>query len=267
MSLPPAEEGLPRPLISIIIPCYNEEARLPATLKSFDDYLLDNQGVLPVDQVELLIVDNDSRDGTAALAADFARSHSYARVVSETRRGKGAAVRAGMFAGHGRWLMFCDADLAMPFTELAKFLPPMRSGYDVAIASREVPGAVRYNEPAARHAQGRLASWLTKLVLGLPFEDTQCGYKSFERNAAQEIFARQTIDGFGFDFEILYIARKLGYRVDEVPIQWYHQPGSTVRPGVDTLKALGELWRVRGNARRGLYGRQEGGVQNAKCHH
>ena len=255
MSLPPTDEkGVRRPLISIIIPCYNEAARLPATLKSFDDFLAGNPTVLPLDQVELLIVDNNSNDGTRALAAEFARAHGYARVITEARKGKGAAVRAGVLAGRGRWLMFCDADSAMPFSELPKFLPPVRTNYDVAIGSREAQGSVRYNEPASRHLQGRLASWLTKMVLGLPFEDTQCGYKSFERNAAQKIFALQTIDGFGFDFEILYIARQLGYAVQEVPINWYHQPGSTVRPVIDTIKVLNELWKVRGNARRRLYG-------------
>lgn len=254
MSLPLAEDDAQRPLISIIIPCYNEEARLPATLESFDDYLRGNPGILPIEQVELLVVDNNSRDATARVAREFATTHAYAQVITETRQGKGAAVHTGMLAGRGHYLMFCDADQAMPFTELPKFLPPIRSDYSVAIASREAPGSKRFNEPTSRHAQGRVASWLTKLVLNLPFEDTQCGYKSFERTAAKKIFALRTIDGFGFDFEILYIARQLGYKVDEVPIYWFHQPGSTVRPGIDTFKVLSELWRVRNQAQRGKYG-------------
>ncbi len=242
------------PFITLIIPAYNEASRLPNTLNSLDAFLATKPGVIDASAVEVLVVDNNSRDNTFDIACQFASTHSYVRALREPRQGKGAAVQTGMLAGRGDILMFCDADLAMPFDELPKFLPPQRQGYQIAMASREVPGSVRHNEPASRHLQGRIGTFLTRLVLGLNFEDTQCGYKAFRRDVAHDLFKTQTLRGWGFDFELLYIARKRGYSVVEVPIHWYYQTESKVRPGIDTLKTLRELLRVRVNGMRGLYG-------------
>ena len=241
-------------LISIIIPAYNEEQRLPNTLAALDAFIDANPNhVIPANGLELIIVDNDSTDRTAQIAKEYCSTRPWAKVVTQTRRGKGAAVQAGMFAGSGKLLFICDADLAMPFSELPKFLPPKLDGYDIAIGSREGEGAKRYNEPAARHLQGRIATLLTKLVLGLPHEDTQCGYKCFQREVARDIFRSQTIDKWGFDFEILFIAKRRGYQVVDVPIHWYYRDNSRVKFGVDALKTLRELLVVRRNALKGAY--------------
>jgi glycosyltransferase involved in cell wall biosynthesis len=242
------------PLISIIIPAYNEEQRLPSTLAALDEFVsLNPNHVLPDNGLELIIVDNASTDKTNEIAQHYAKTRTWARVIVETRRGKGAAVKTGMFAGTGKLLFICDADLAMPFQELPKFLPPKLTNYDIAIGSREGEGAKRYNEPSARHLQGRVATFLTKMVLGLPHEDTQCGYKCFKREVAHDIFRAQTIDKWGFDFEILYIAKRRGYKVVDVPIHWYYRDNSRVKFGIDAIKTLRELLHVRQNGLRGAY--------------
>lgn len=251
MSLTETAEAV---LISIIIPAYNEEQRLPSTLAALDAFIDANPNqVLPPNGVELIIVNNASTDRTAQIAQDYASTRPWAKLITQTRRGKGAAVQAGMFAGKGQLLFICDADLAMPFSELPKFLPPKLSGYDIAIGSREGEGAKRFDEPAMRHLQGRVATLLTKLVLGLPHEDTQCGYKCFRREVAQDIFRSQTIDKWGFDFEILYIAKRRGYKVVDVPIHWYYRDNSRVKFGIDAIKTLRELLVVRRNALNGAY--------------
>lgn len=241
----------PQPLVSIIIPAYNEERRLPATLAALAAFVDDPaNGHLTI---EAVVVDNASTDRTHEIASAFGAGHPYLRVIRETRRGKGAAVKAGMFEGRGQHLFICDADLSMPMSELPKFFPPNAGAYDVAIGSREAAGAVRYNEPWHRHLQGRIGTLLIKLLAGLNFEDTQCGYKSFRRDVALDVFRSQTLNGWGFDFELLYIAKHRGYRIIEIPIHWHYRAEGHVTPGVDALKTLRELWHVRQNARAGRY--------------
>jgi dolichyl-phosphate beta-glucosyltransferase len=240
-----------RPLVSIIIPAWNEETRLPITLQALAEFVATPEGqrIAP----EVIVVDNASTDKTNEIASGFATDHPYLHVLREERRGKGAAVQAGMLAGHGQYLFICDADLAMPMTELPKFLPPQLDNYGVAIGSREVAGARRFGEPFYRHAMGRVFSWITQLLALKGFQDTQCGYKCFEYNAAQDVFRTQTMSGWAFDVEILYIARRHGYRILEVPIQWYYRANSRVSPITDSLKMLREVWRVRQNGQAGLY--------------
>ena len=242
------------PLLSLIIPAYNEAERLPVTLPAVIAFL-DAQPY----GVELILVDNNSRDDTRRIAAEFAATRPYIRMLSEPTQGKGAAVRAGMLAATGDYLFMADADFSMPVEEIAKFLPPNLSAYDVAIGSREAPGAVRYNEPAYRHLMGRVFTFYVK-VLAIPgFEDTQCGFKCFRREVAQDILPYQTIDGWAFDVELLFIALRRGYHVVEVPVNWYFGENSRVSPVRDSINMIREVLRIRLNGRAGRYDRAHTG--------
>ena len=230
------------PLLSLIIPAYNEAERLPKTLPPVIDFL-DAQPY----GVELIIVNNNSRDDTRAVALRFAATRPYIRVLDEMTQGKGAAVRSGMLAAEGEYLFMADADFSMPVEEIAKFLPPKLSQYDVAIGSREAPGAVRYNEPSYRHFMGRVFNFYVK-VLAIPgFEDTQCGFKCFRREVARDILPHQTIDGWAFDVELLFIALRRSYHVVEVPVDWYYGENSRISPVRDTINMIRAVLRIRYN--------------------
>jgi dolichyl-phosphate beta-glucosyltransferase len=206
----------------------------------------------------VVVVNNNSSDATPAIAEAFAAEHpDYARVLHEPRQGKGAAVKTGMLNGRGDYLFICDADLSMPIEEVNNFLPPTVDGYDVAIASREAPGARRIGEPEYRHLMGRVFNLIVRVFAVPGIQDTQCGFKVFRREVAHEVFPKQTIDGWGFDVEVLFIARKLGYRLIEVPITWYYKEQSRVKPIHDSINMFVEVLRVRMNGWRGLYGRGE----------
>ena len=198
-------------------------------------------------------MDNNSRDRTPDIVRAFAANHPYARLIREGRQGKGSAVRAGIFAGRGDYLFICDADLAMPIAEVNKFLPPQREDYDVAIASREGPGARRYGEPAYRHLMGRVFNLIVQIIALPGVNDTQCGFKCFRREAGRDVFRWQSMNGFGFDVEMLFIARRQGYRIIEVPINWYYDPGSTVVLWRDPFRMVREVLQVRLNGWRGKY--------------
>ncbi len=242
------------PLLSLIIPAYNEGERLPATLPPVIDFL-DAQPYA----AELIIVNNNSRDDTRAVALQFAASRPYIRVLDEMTQGKGAAVRTGMLAAEGEYLFMADADFSMPVAEITKFLPPKLSQYDVAIGSREAPGAVRYNEPSYRHLMGRVFNFYVK-VLAIPgFEDTQCGFKCFRREVARDILPHQTIDGWAFDVELLFIALRRGYHVVEVPVDWYYGENSRISPVRDTINMVREVLRIRYNGWAGRYDRARTG--------
>ena len=236
------------PLLTIVIPAYNEERRLPTTLPRVVAFA--EAQAYPV---EVLVVDNASTDRTSDVARQIAAGHPIVSLLYQPIRGKGAAVRKGMLEGQGEYLFICDADLAMPIEEASKFLPPTLSHYDVAIASREVPGAVRHNEPGYRHLMGRVFNSLVHLLAVPGIQDTQCGFKCFRRNAARDIFTTQIVDGWAFDVEILYIARRRGYRIVEVPIHWYYGEGSRVSPIRDSIKMVMEVLRIRRNGHAGLY--------------
>jgi len=237
-----------RPLLTLVIPAYNEQERLPASLSKIEAFIAEQDF-----GVEVIVVDNNSSDDTTQVASDFADRHSYARVLHQPVQGKGAAVKKGMLEGTGDYLFICDADLSMPIEEVVKFLPPQMNGYKVAIGSRELPDSVRIGEPEYRHIMGRVFNFIVR-VLAIPkIHDTQCGFKSFEHKAAKQVFERQTIDGFGFDVEVLFIAQKLGFAIEEVPITWYHIVGSKVSPVRDTIRMFSEVLRVRWNGWRGMY--------------
>ncbi len=147
----------------------------------------------------------------------------------------------------------CDADLSMPVDEVSKFLPPALSGFDLAIGSREVRGAVRYNEPAYRHLGGRLINLMIRLLILPHLQDTQCGFKCFRAEAAEFIFRRQVMDGWSFDVEVLYLAERFGYKIAEVPIDWYYRPESKVSAVRDALQMVSDIFQIRLNTRNGRY--------------
>lgn len=239
-----------RPFLSIVIPAYNEAGRLPASLEQLADYL----AAQPYTS-EVLVVDDGSTDNTAAVAEGFAAQFRSLRVLREPHRGKGGTVKAGMLAASGDHVLFADADFSMPVGDLAKFVPVLHAGYDVAIASREGPGARRFNEPGYRHLMGRVYNLIVRLFAIGGLQDTQCGFKCFRREVAQKVFRLQTMNGWGFDVEVLYIARKHGYRISEVPIDWYYGASSKVSPVRDTMRMFREVFEVRWNDLCGRYSR------------
>lgn len=204
---------------------------------------------------EVIVVENGSQDNTYSLALDLARRYSYLRVLQESRRGKGLAVRRGMIAATGEYRFMCDVDFSMPVSEINRFFPPVLQGADIAIASREAPGARRYQEPVSRHIIGRVFNGLIRLLALPEFHDTQCGFKCFTAQSATHLFAKQTISGWTFDVEILYLAKRLGYRIVEIPIPWTFNPESKVHIWRDSVQMALDLIRIRRNARLGLYDR------------
>jgi len=236
------------PLLSIIIPAHNEEHRLPGSLEKIAAFLGGQDY-----EAEVIVVENASQDDTAGVVEDFRSRYPFVSLIREERRGKGLAIKRGMLAGRGEYLFICDADLSMPIEEVSRFLPPQLEGYDVAIASREVEGARRYGEPGYRHLMGRVFNLLVRLLAVPGFQDTQCGFKCFRREVARDIFPYQTMDGWGFDVEVLFIAQKRGYRIVEVPINWYYSANSRVSPIKDTISMVRELLAVRLNDWRGMY--------------
>lgn len=236
------------PKLSIIIPAYNEEARLPDSLSQIGDFVTRQSYA-----TEVLVVNNNSSDRTPEIVAEFAARQPHLRLLHEPRQGKGAAVKTGMLAARGDYLFICDADLSMPVEEINKFLPPALDDYDVAIASREVPGAERFDEPHYRHVMGRVFNFIVR-VLAIPrIQDTQCGFKVFRNDVARRVFPLQMIDGWAFDVEVLFIARRHGFKLVEVPINWYYRESSRIHPIRDSVNMLVEVLRVRLNGWRGLY--------------
>jgi glycosyltransferase involved in cell wall biosynthesis len=234
--------------LSVIVPAYNEEHRLPYSLRQIVDYLGKQEY-----KSEVLVVDDGSEDGTARVIEGMMAELPTLSLLRTEHRGKGHAVKTGMLAGLGEYLFICDADLSMPIEELYKFLPPAIEGYDVAIASREVPGARRYDEPPYRHFMGRVFNWIVRLFAVRGFQDTQCGFKCFRRETARDVFTYQTMDGWGFDVEILFIAQKRGYKIVEVPIDWYYSANSRIHPIRDSIGMFTEVIKIRLNDWRGRY--------------
>lgn len=243
------------PFLSIVIPAYNEECRLPPSLEKIITFLRAQSY-----RSEVIVVENGSTDATADVVVRFVAEHlrgedPFAIHLMHSAPGKGAAVKVGMLAAQGEHLFICDADLAMPIDEIVRFLPPSlpRGAFDVAIASRETPGAIRYDEPAYRHIMGRVFNFLVRMLAVPAIQDTQCGFKMFTREAAQLVFPLQQLDGWSFDVEVLYIARLHHLRLVEIPIRWYYQTDSRVRPVQDTINMVRELLKIRHNGRRRLY--------------
>jgi len=239
---------LTAPFLSIIIPAHNEELRLPHTLGRVFAFL-EKQAYA----AEVLVVENGSSDRTLELARDFAGQYPNLLVLHEDRAGKGNAVRRGVLEARGEYRFICDADLSMPIEEVQKFLPPALSGFDVIIASREAPGAIRYNEPAYRHWGGRAINLAIRLLILPGLKDTQCGFKCFRAAAAQKLFSQQTLGGWSFDIEILYLARRKRMSIREIPIHWYFGEDSKVSAVRDALRMIGDIFRIHFHALRGGY--------------
>jgi dolichyl-phosphate beta-glucosyltransferase len=241
----------PSPLLSIVIPAHNEESRLPPSLLKIDTFLKKQ----PFD-AEVIIVENGSSDRTLKVAKSFARDYPYMRVIQSAVRGKGLAVKEGMLAARGEYRFICDADLSMPIEEVTRFLPPHVDGYDVIIATREGKGAHRVGEPEYRHLIGRINNLIIKLTAVRGFEDTQCGFKMFTRQAAEDLFGVQQMTGIGFDIELLFVAKRRGYRILQVPITWYFDADSRMRLVGDSLNLLVEIWMIRRNWLQGVYAKK-----------
>lgn len=239
------------PFLSIVIPAYNEEHRLPKTLEQVFAFL-ETQTY----RAEVFVVENGSQDRTLDIARAFSEKYPQLCVLREEARGKGLAVKRGMLAASGEYRFMCDADFSMPVGEINRFLPPALEDVDIAIASREAPGAVRYNEPHYRHFVGRAFNALIRIFALPGLQDTQCGFKCFHRSAVETLFPQQTIDGWSFDVEILFIAQKYGYRIEELPIPWYFNPDSHISVFKDSLKMAWDLFVIRWNDLRGRYAPQ-----------
>ena len=235
--------------ICAVIPAFNEETRLPDTLRRVVAYL----ATTPWDW-EVRVVDDGSIDRTRQIVRDFNPADSRIVLQEEPHRGKGGAVKAGLLAARRPYRFICDADLSMPIDQIARFLPPVLTGVDVAIGSREGAGARRVGEPVLRHLAGRVFNHAVRTLVLPDIQDTQCGFKMFTAEAVDAIFPYVTVDGWAFDIEALYIARLRGLRVCEIPIDWHYRRESRVRMIHDGVGIFAELLRIRARARRGTYG-------------
>ena len=236
------------PFLSVVIPAFNEQARIVSALEVVTGYLSSQHYTW-----EVLVVDDGSTDDTAELVSQWAKTRLGVRLQNVPHRGKGWAVKNGMLASTGEYRFMCDADLAMPIEGLASFLDAMAEGYDIVIGSRQIAGARRFHESSARHMMGRLFNWTVRFLAVSGFQDTQCGFKCFRGEVADRLFELQKTKGFGFDVEVLFMALKRGLRVEEMPIDWHHQKESKVRPGVDSLLMLRDTMLVRWRSLRGKY--------------
>jgi glycosyltransferase involved in cell wall biosynthesis len=241
---------LAQPFLSIVIPAYNEEMRIAQTLDTVVEYA-GSQSY----SWEVIVADDGSQDGTAALVEAAAEAHPEIRLIRLNHGGKGWAVRGGMLNASGQYRFLADADLSMPIVHLERFLPSTLTDFDVAIGSREATGAHRFDEPFRRHLMGRTFNLMVRLLAVRGFTDTQCGFKCFNAKAAESLFPLQRTGGFGFDVEILFLAQKLGLRIKEVPIDWYYHEGSKVQPVRDSFLMLKDLLSVRWNSIKGKYGK------------
>ena len=229
-----------QPHLSIVIPAYNEESRILSTLEQVVSFLASRSYTW-----EVLVADDGSTDSTASMVRDFADQQPNVRLLSLSHGGKGWAVKHGMLAATGRYRFLCDADLSMPFEQVERFLPPAVEGVDIVIGSREVANSRRIGEPARRHLMGRLYNWLVRALAVPGVKDTQCGFKCFRGEVVPELFRRQTTDGFAFDVEILFLARRAGLTIREIGIDWYYREQSKVRPVLDSITMTRDLLKIR----------------------
>lgn len=239
------------PQLSIVIPSFNEELRLPATLSSIANFI---RASAP--HTEVLVVDDGSRDRTAAVAESFEREIPGLRVLSNgENRGKGYSVRHGMLEARGDIVLFTDADLSAPIEEAPKLLAAL-SNHDVAIGSRALDRSmIQVHESPFREFAGIIFNRIVRITLRLPFVDTQCGFKAFRRERCQILFEQQRIERFGFDPELLYLARHHGLQIIEIPVRWAHSPATKVNMLRDSIQMFLEIFIIRWNALRGRYPR------------
>jgi glycosyltransferase involved in cell wall biosynthesis len=246
------------PQYSIVIPAFNESARIPATLRSVVDCIRARSW-----NAEVVVVNDGSRDDTAQVVRQFALQAPEVRLIENpSNRGKGYSVRSGILHALGDIVMFTDADLSSPIEEAEGLFTAIANGADIAIGSRWLATSRQtHRQPLYRQFFGRCFNALTRMVMSLPFADTQCGFKAFTRSAAQTVFQLQTIERWGFDPELLFIALKRGYRIQEVPVSWAHDARTRISYLRDGLKMLKELAIVRWNALTRRYGRAVPAIQ------
>ncbi len=253
MESTPSERRTPSPAsprLSIVIPAYNESTRIEAALSSVLAWVTS----LPWES-EVLIIDDGSTDNTSAIVHRWMASRPFLHLIQNPgNRGKGYSVRNGLLQASGEIVLFTDADLSAPIEEAQHLIEAIEAGAEVAIGSRWLDKQRQtIHQPLYRRFFGRCFNWVTRKVMGLPFKDTQCGFKAFRRDAAQTIFRLQTIERWGFDPEILFIARKLRYTIAEVPVTWGHDERSRISYLKDGMKMLEEMAQIRSNSLRGRY--------------
>lgn len=240
------------PVLTMLVPAYNEESSVVSTLDSLQAYLA---GI--GEPYELIIVDDGSTDSTAQVVTDWCTGHPREAVrllMQATRQGKGAALAAGCAEAHGSYILFTDADLPYELDSIRDFLAALQNGADVAAGSRMLTGSRLSGVPGIRYAAGRVFSWFVELTLGLGISDTQCGFKAFRSHAAKQLFPKLTIRGFGFDMEILYLAKLSNLTVVQVPVRMRpFRLESRVRIVRDSIRMFAELFKIRLNDARGRY--------------
>ena len=249
------------PLLTIVVPAYNERQRISATVARISEFMSAQDYA-----AELLVVDDGSDDGTADMVDSLRNGAGPpVDVIRNDHRGKAFAVRTGILAARSTYVAFSDADLSVPIREIERLLMALDGGADVAIGSREGPGAHRYGEPAYRHLMGRIYNLLYRTVLLPGISDSQCGFKAFRTLAAHDLFQRMLVYGgdarpitggmvTGFDTELLFLARRRGYRLDEIGVDWYYGKASKVRPVRDTERMIVDVFKIRAYAGAGRYG-------------
>jgi dolichyl-phosphate beta-glucosyltransferase len=224
--------------LSIVIPAYNEESRIGKTLETIEKFMEENNI-----SHEIIVVDDGSKDNTENVVSQFPRV-SFLKMPINV--GKGAAVRQGMIKAIGEIVLFSDADLSTPIHEVIKLLTSIKSGYDIAIGSRAVDySSIKVRQPFYREFMGRTFNKLVQLFAIKGIKDTQCGFKAFKKESAHKIFNIAKINGFGFDVEILYLAQKLNYKIDEVSVEWYNDERSTVNPIKDSIRMFRDIFSVK----------------------
>ena len=237
--------------ISIVIPAYNEAARICTTLEKIKQYLAENCG-----NAEVLVVDDGSTDRTTEIVEKHRAAWPCLRIIQNpANRGKGFSVKHGSLQARGEIILFTDADLSAPITEMPKLVQPIQNGHcDIAFGSRAIDRSlIGIRQSLFREYSGRIFNVFVHVIAGLPFKDTQCGFKAFRRTSILPVLERQTITGFGFDPEILFIARKRGLRLMEVAVRWDNAEGTTVRLSKDSLRMFLDLVRIRWNDLKGKY--------------
>lgn len=238
------------PSVTIVIPAYNESARLGRTLDRILDFVHREAW-----GAEIIVVDDGSTDKTAELVQTYVRQNSSVRLLSNPgNRGKGYSVRNGILHANGEFILFTDADLSSPIEESPKLFRALEDGSDIAIGSRWVrPELQTQRQSVSRQILGRVFNGFLRLFLSLKFNDTQCGFKALRQPAAKAIFPLQKIEGWGFDPEILFLAQKMGFTITEVPVVWAHDDGTRIHPLADGAKMIADMIRIRWYALSGRY--------------
>ena len=237
---------MPAPSLSIVLPAFNEERRLPSSLAALNGYL---DRHFP--DAEVIVADDGSADSTPAVVRASASQFPRVRLLSLPHRGKGNAIRAGMLEATGGVRIFMDVDLAVPVEAIAE-VTARAGSHDIVIGSREISGSNRLGEPRSRHLMGRVFNFAVRRIAGINQSDTQCGFKAFTGNTADSLFPHQRSSGFGFDVELLVLAKKRGLSVDQLPVEWHYGPESRVR-WHHPFRMLFEVIAVRARSLRGTY--------------